>query len=905
MKSAIGFISLICLSTALPADFSQAEQAADKPAAVIKAFQDAVKRGDYRAAWEILAPKLQEEGRGYAAFDRALRKPGVSGKIAGFRVECVRTKGNRVLVFTDCAEPGLQVFELMKLDGRWRIVSVGTQARPVYADGQEKEFARAAWQYAGVAVEWFRVKDLLEQTERLLLYRSSRMPEKDQQFFDEKRRRLEVADALEAAQRQLAEYHDIYALAHKQENIKPFASELDRLYRTLLRQLASLKKKTSAVLTREKRDLSAEAVESSPRPPSTLIARSEFARHLFFGPVARWWRYEGWDAFSPLGFDFVCIDTGWGSARVGKTPEGERDFSRMDELVRENAASGYKSDIGQAGLGPLDFNIWDPAERETWTGYFRALGEHYRDNPNVLCYELFNEPDLHNYNPDAPGSEFVRKAFRKYLAEKFRSISTLNRVCGSEYRSFEEILPPVGEPRLRLTPLDYEFHRFRRLSLARFLWMCCDTLKSADPNHPVMSQITEFGGRQDAFLVGSRSFDIFSIHMTFGGGPGGENNMNQVYSLNRFIGNPQWQEEFIFNNPEARENADETVLSAAIRRNIWQALALGMTGIEFFELDGFWKGWNNYVLDREFAYGIIRPSSAIIRTALDKARRLEKILVNTEIVQPKIGILDSPTTRIVPGLRGRNWRQSEILERLFTKHFYGYFFLPEAGLHLKVSEIILTEGKLAARYERPKESAANLDDYKLIFLPRTGHILGAASNALLDFVRRGGTLAALGADAGKYNEYGRPSSLSTSLTSALSNPQNVGRGRIIVFPKGIELRADAEKLLALVSETVPEREAWCENPVPVQLVLRENGERKRYLLAINLDAKKEVRPVIWLNDFCPRVLDLTVAEGVKVSTEMCGGRSRFVTHLAPGATAIFELLPLQIAPLPVSPSAEM
>ncbi|NQT84526.1 beta-galactosidase [bacterium] len=122
--------------------------------------------------------------------------------------------------------------------------------------------------------------------------------------------------------------------------------------------------------------------------------------------------------------------------------------------------------MGQAGLGALDFNIWDPAEQERWESYFRALGKHYRNNPNVLCYELFNEPDLHNYDADAPGSEFVREAFRKCLAGKFGTISALNEAWQSEYSSLDEILPAVGEPRRRLTPLDYAFRRFRRLSLA-------------------------------------------------------------------------------------------------------------------------------------------------------------------------------------------------------------------------------------------------------------------------------------------------------------------------------------------------------------------------------------------------------------------------------------------------------
>lgn len=372
MKRSMGSILFVCFDFVLTATLCQhalCQQLTlqkDSPAAVVTRFQRAIKERNYQEAWDVLAPKLQKEAGNFAAFERALKKSNVSRKIAAFRIERSKIKGNRAVIITDCVEPALQSFELIKLTGRWRIANLGTQTKPVYPDGQELEFAKAARQYAGLSVEWYRVKGLLEQADRLLAYHASSTRERNHPLSEDNRHRENIADALEAAQTQLGEYRSIYASAHKQRDMKPYIKELDGLHETLSGLLSSLKAKAAALLVRANPDFSLEEAGSHHRDASMSVPKSQFGKRLFFGPVVRWWRYESWDAFAPLGFDFVCIDTGWGSARAGKTVAGEHDFSRIDELVAESAARGYQSDIGQAGLGALGFNIWDPAQQERW-----------------------------------------------------------------------------------------------------------------------------------------------------------------------------------------------------------------------------------------------------------------------------------------------------------------------------------------------------------------------------------------------------------------------------------------------------------------------------------------------------------------------------------------------------------
>ena len=71
--------------------------------------------------------------------------------------------------------------------------------------------------------------------------------------------------------------------------------------------------------------------------------------------------------------------------------------------------------------------------------------EHYKDNPNVIAWQIDNEFGCHGSTRCY--CEHCRKAFAKWLEERYQTIENLNEKWGSifwslNYDSFDDIILP-------------------------------------------------------------------------------------------------------------------------------------------------------------------------------------------------------------------------------------------------------------------------------------------------------------------------------------------------------------------------------------------------------------------------------------------------------------------------------
>jgi len=827
-------VGLILVAAAGP----ESQGPEDDVKAAFRSFQQNLRWGMLEEAWTMLGDGIRERIGSREEFIRRTREnPGKFKPVVALKVLRVKVKKDRAVIVTDSPMFALRTLEFKRYQGRWRLESFASR-RSVYPEGREKAFAAATARFADLCVLRERLRFLKNILMRRAYYGADRSADSEARFT------LLAALLADSKALVLKRRAELRALLKKppagalaitaklEEDLIHLQSELEPRFTWARRQGIWL-----------------------PGQPEPLAIDAAAGDRLRFGVMVRYFNYEAFPAWRILGFDFLCCDIGWGPAYV-PWQDGEPDFGRIRGFVKANAEFGFKTDLGQAGLGPVDFCLWHRGERQKWKKYFRKLGELFRGDPFVLCYEIFNEPDNRPFDQErGRNRQYAEDAFRAYLRNRYGTVRALNKSWGTEFPDFGQIHEPGRG--VHFGPPQRDFHRFLQESLAEFLDICLKTLKKHDPNHPVLTQITEFGGKQDAFLIGGKSADFFSLHMTFGGPPGGANNMAKAASFARFLGKPLWQEEFIFNWPEAVNTEEIDELSAAIHRNIWQALGWGFRSLQFFELDNQWGDWQNSVLDRQGGYGVIRPESARIAVAISLARRLEKVIAGTELAQAEVGIVDSPGTRLVPMAGKRHLGSSDHLEKFLFHEGWSYTVLPEAGL--------------ASRPER-------WSGLKVVVLPECEYLDPSAAKALEQYVADGGTLVQI-ARGGALDSAGGP----TALGRLLSREREAGKGRIVRVGRDelarVVLRDELHRTLGLPRVKV-------EPAGQTQSFLRE-GASGKYLFLVNLSAREEITAEVSLKGKFATAADLVTQSPVPV--EQTDGRSWLSTRIEPGGVAVLRL----------------
>ncbi|MCL6592074.1 MAG: beta-galactosidase [Firmicutes bacterium] len=810
-------------------------------------FQQLIKQGDYQEAWNFIAQPLQVEMGGLEAFTNwaSSKKQELSTLV----IQVVKQKEKQAVcgLNTDSLDPELGFIYLEHQPKGWFISHFGVKLPSPYPLGQEEEFAKAAQEYSEWGSKCFSLQQRLYEIKRACNYLNQALP-------------LEIKDGdklINILQDDLMIYHDCLtrSILAAQLEAERFTEIVNRIRQNYNNLYTACAKAADTIHLAEPVPVEA---------PKLSVKESALGGAQLFG-ANHHNPNDPWDAFKQLRFDFLTVNFDPCSSRVRSIyRDSDFNFSSLAAEIAQNAAHGYLSILSQ-GSFTFQFCTFDPKEQELWRNYFTRMGRFFRDNSDLIGYELFNEPELAPYDPKSAWGEMERKAWQEYLANKYPSLAALNQLWKTKYKSFTEIIPPTQAPVGIMRPIQYEYGRFRQVALAQFLGMCCEALQAADPNHLVLSQMLEAGNYQDPYLVGQQPFDIYSLHMTFGGyhGPDLENNMVQAYGGARFLGKPLWQEEFIYNNHEAKNVQEGPILAAAMTRNLWQAIAWGFRGIEFFELDGAFGDWNNYILDLDANFGLLRFSGLAIGPALTRAKRLSRFLLSTEIVQPQIAILDSPAAKTYPVTN-----TTGILERwLSTKHC-PYLIIPEAGLA-----------------DRPTELA----NYRVLILPGTKQIGGACAQVIAGWIKAGGVLISID-DGGRYDEYGRLS----ALAPLLSHPagKETGQGKIIKMPpisnadNPADLLPGFEKNLTLAN--IKNDYVTEDNP-DLELIMRQGLDGTKYLVGINLSAKKTITFTIYLRGQVNEVIDLDCGNGFPIQGTKNFDKYNFRGRLEPGEATIWMI----------------
>lgn len=147
-----------------------------------------------------------------------------------------------------------------------------------------------------------------------------------------------------------------------------------------------------------------------------------------------------------------------------------------------------------------------------------AVAERYGRHPAVAYWQTDNEFGCHH--TVVSYSDAAAKRFREWLRERYESIDALNATWGTvfwsmEYRSFDEIDPPVATVTEAHPSHRLDYRRFASDEVARYNRMQVDIIRAHSPGRPVahnfMQLFTEFDHYKVAADLDIATWDSYPL----------------------------------------------------------------------------------------------------------------------------------------------------------------------------------------------------------------------------------------------------------------------------------------------------------------------------------------------------------------------------------------------------------
>ncbi len=212
--------------------------------------------------------------------------------------------------------------------------------------------------------------------------------------------------------------------------------------------------------------------------------------------------------------------------------EGEFHFGWLDEAIALLAGHGIKTLIGtptaappawiiekdpdilpmdsqgqQKGFGGRHHDCQSNVKyREHIRRLVTAMAEHYKDNKNVIGWQIDNE--LGNSHEDLCMCDSCRHAFQQWLKGKYGNIENLNEEWGTvfwsqSYDKFSQVPAPRVTPTMHNPSLLLDWKRFCSDLVVDFQKLQVDIIKSICPHQPVTHNLMGLYDKTDYFDLAS------------------------------------------------------------------------------------------------------------------------------------------------------------------------------------------------------------------------------------------------------------------------------------------------------------------------------------------------------------------------------------------------------------------
>jgi beta-galactosidase len=376
------------------------------------------------------------------------------------------------------------------------------------------------------------------------------------------------------------------------------------------------------------------------------------------------WPRERWskdaELMSELRFNTVRLaEFAWG--RI-EPRAGEYDFNWLDDALEVLSRHGIKAILGTPTASPPPWIVkahpdilqvdgdgrrraegtrksycaLNPNYIEHTRNIVERLVLHYKDNPNVIGWQIDNELDV-----NLCYCEHSVSAFRTWLRDKYQTLDALNRACGlvfwgQEYGSWDEIFPPRPPLDMQNPSLCLEWHRFSSDAWVNYQKMQVDIIRKHAPHHLVTHNLMGLYKELDYFKL-AKDLDLISFDYY----PRWSSRVDVVASamahdvMRSLKKKPYWIMEL--QSGAVKTNLAPTPKPGEIRLWTVQSFARGAEGILYFRwrscrfgAEEYWHG----ILDHD---GTPRRRYSEIRRVSEDLRKIAPYLEGS-FLKPSTGI---------------------------------------------------------------------------------------------------------------------------------------------------------------------------------------------------------------------------------------------------------------------------
>ena len=572
---------------------------------------------------------------------------------------------------------------------------------------------------------------------------------------------------------------------------------------------------------------------------------------------------------------------------------GDNDVFQSDEEGKR--LKGALRDQGANYL--VGMNIWNPKIRQCMQDGQGAMADSIASNVpgrvafiTLACEAINGFADGHETGHNSSAIE----AFRRALADRYKSIEILNKTWGTNYPDFSVITPPQRtEPP---SGLQYEFQKFRHQGFKDFVLLGRRAIQARLPNVPIQFDFQDFMGGASVGGFDMPSYfemcDIVGFHMythrPYKASNRWLDSLRKVYG--NTIGNHEWHAAMITPEISDEDIYKNSGLFQAFHRMMW---GQGMSTI--WDLGKEYDfTYSQCFSDPRLGYVLLRYFSTYASLMLDRARRLGGPALAAPSVQPEVGILEVTSSYysapIRDALRGGMCEAAMALEEKGIN--YGVFY-----------EKLLLEGK------------QTLAGVQTLIVPNGICMPESMAEMLVQWVKEGGALIAYGA-LGAYDEYGKPGNKVLKAVfgegiewehqaynwwSPRSQPEikpvetwgkikvfrgTLGKGHVWVFNSVTDTEVMAAKTVEIVGN-VTKRSFYCRNN-RFDLVMRESG-KTRYLYVLNSSLTKTAEDEIVIDRKVKTIVDDGLRRPMRVPFICDQGQTVFTLKLAPAEGTLITM----------------
>ncbi len=479
------------------------------------------------------------------------------------------------------------------------------------------------------------------------------------------------------------------------------------------------------------------------------------------------WDRDEWENQAKLmregGFNTVRMgEFGW---KLFEKNEGEFDFSLLDDAISVLAGYGIKVILGTPTAAPPKWlaNKYDILQRDKYgrkkgwgarreccannPDYIakskiiaEKMAEHYKDNPNVIAWQIDNEFGCHA--SARCYCEHCRKKFGDWLGKKYASIDDMNKKWGNvfwslDYDSFDDVILPMynscegtrGDTWSHNPALDLEFRRFASDSWVDYQKMQIDIIRKHSDKpvtHNLMGHFSDISAYDLSADLDFVSWDNYPDNQ-WGGSEYeyvsmAHENMRGAKNKNFVVMEEQA-------GPAGWDIVGQTPRPNQLRLWTYQAIAHGAEGIMYFRFRTALSGMEQYwygVLDHD---GVPRRRFYELKKTGGELQKLEEYIVNAEnkydaiVVKSYVNSWGHDIKR-----HAKNYN--------YENHLYDFY---RANVDLNITTAV---------------SKGNYDKYKAVYMPAYNIIKDSEMDEIKSYVDNGGTLV-LTFRSGTRDEYNR------------------------------------------------------------------------------------------------------------------------------------------------------